>query len=366
MKESLARFLSTGVNGIDPQSAAHATAAEDRARGTAGPICSDSMGYDAAQISVTQEIDSVISSEMPSHRAIPIPIRLEAHHMIEHGCVPSSFVGQGSLPLFGVPELDPSPLRTTVERRGCNLYGIRHRGAVPVVDTPGPGLIPAQVPDSQVQMSDILHFGPVEKGETVSQDHNTGSAERVRMSQIGKAELSVANHGTDYARPSSCNQNGAVDLDVCTDKRDVPGRTASMAGYACEEDMASVVKLLQDAIPKLTNTVCMQCVASPAAHTSAEDSPQPTQGGLASSGVAVASPPQVFASRERITPALSPVLIVGHHLPSVPIIAIEPSTPLGRSPRVWHSGSCFLLPHTEERTPLLGSFARWCSITKYF
>ncbi|XP_047492054.1 uncharacterized protein LOC125041261 [Penaeus chinensis] len=276
------------VNGIDPQSAAHATAAEARARGTAGPICSDSMGYDAAQISVTREIDYVIAIEVPSHRAIPIPIRSEAHHMIEHGSVPSSFVGQGSLPLFGL-ELDPSPVHSTLERRGSQLHGIPHPGAVPFVDTPRLGWMPAQVPNSQEQMSDILHFGPVGKGETASHNQSAGSAERVKMSRISKVELSgAANHGTDYARPSSCNQNVTVDPGVCTDKRDVPGRTASTA---CEEDMASVVKLLQDAIPKLTNTVCMQCAASPAAHISAEDSPQPTQDGLTSSGAAAASSP---------------------------------------------------------------------------
>lgn len=179
------------------------------------------------------------------------------------------------------------------------------------------------------------------------------------MSQTGKAELSGAvNHGTDYVRPSFFNQNDAVNHVGCTDKRDVSVSTASTAGYVREEDMASVVKLLQDAIPKLTSTVCMQCAPSPAANTCREDLPQPQQGDLMSSGTAATSPPRAFTSEDKNTPALSPVLIVGHHLPSVPIIAIEPSTSLGRSPRVWHSGSCFFLPPTEERTPMLGSFAR--------
>lgn len=353
-------FLSTGVNDIDPESAVHATAAEARPWVTAGSFCSDSMGYDAVQISVARDVDHVIPSEIPNYRAVPIPIRSGAYPIIEHGSVPSSFVEQGSLPLFGLPELDPSPLHSTLERRGNQLHGIPHRDAGPVMDPPRAAWIPIQDPNSQEQSSDVLHFGPIEKGETVSHDLYAGHVKRA-MSQTGKAELSGAvNHGTDYVRPSFFNQNDAVNHVGCTDKRDVSVSTASTAGYVREEDMASVVKLLQDAIPKLTSTVCMQCAPSPAANTCREDLPQPQQGDLMSSGTAATSPPRAFTSEDKNTPALSPVLIVGHHLPSVPIIAIEPSTSLGRSPRVWHSGSCFFLPPTEERTPMLGSFARCC------
>nr|XP_027235833.1 MFS-type transporter SLC18B1-like [Penaeus vannamei] len=327
------------VNDIDPESAVHATAAEARPWVTAGSFCSDSMGYDAVQISVARDVDHVIPSEIPNYRAVPIPIRSGAYPIIEHGSVPSSFVEQGSLPLFGLPELDPSPLHSTLERRGNQLHGIPHRDAGPVMDPPRAAWIPIQDPNSQEQSSDVLHFGPIEKGETASHDLYAGHVKRA-MSQTGKAELSGAvNHGTDYVRPSFFNQNDAVNHVGCTDKRDVSVSTARRHPQAHQHGVHAVCSISRREI-----------LAERLAPTQ--------QGDLMSSGTAATSPPRAFTSEDKNTPALSPVLIVGHHLPSVPIIAIEPSTSLGRSPRVWHSGSCFFLPPTEERTPMLGSFAR--------
>lgn len=242
-----------------------------------------------------------------------------------------------------------------MEERGNQAHGILNRGVVPVLGISRPVRIPVQVPESQARSFDVFHYGSAEKGETA--DHT----KRGKMNQIGGAELSgAANLGASYARSS----NAATEHDSCTDKDYVKANTESAAAHACEEDMASVVRLLQDAIPKLTNTKCMQCAASPTAHTSTEDPSQPFLSGLMSSEAASASPPRGRTSREKIAPALSPVLIVGHHLPGVPIIAIESSSPQGRSPRIWHNGSCFLLPPTDEIAPLLGSYARYCKVTK--